>query len=495
MDVIPPTCCSRHIEVGGYDPPEVSKKKGGVSEIVVFLVGDDRNGLVGRKEVFVKHCLRVDGCREWIDFESGQHGSGKPTFINLPDLSRKGVEPCLQFVETGSCRFEPSILWEVFDAAVFLNLGPVARVCVPRVVADLRPETAWRGLENGMLMGSRDLTDEALKVTIGKLRKVLEKTDMSASWVTSGALLKVLKEKQLPIRETTLARKVLTWAENTKEDAEAVWKVMEHVSWMVILKVDEELFRRALAVEAFSAGLKKRGLEDPMSLVATDLPNCPRLGTYGAFNLDPVNCSPFDDVGPPIEHGSLRWMDFEDAPCPDVLHVDRTGFLQIPDPEGKLNATKEFSVRAWVRHDFWGAPYQGPIACKSGPGSGWELRISNTAAQFFVTLRNSDGEQWHESVGVNLKRNPDHWYSLLGTFDGSEARIYVDGSMEEMSRLSDWNTDGDRIIDADCEVRHCDSDLCVGAHADAGWRNERDFEGDICGLTIVTNQVLAPDDP
>ncbi|GMH45677.1 hypothetical protein BSKO_13640 [Bryopsis sp. KO-2023] len=492
MEVPPPTYCTRDIEVGEYDPPEVSKNKGGVSETVIFFVGNDRNGLVGRKEVFAKHCLRVDGCREWMEFERDQKRVGKPTCIYLPDLTRKGVEPCLQFVETGTCRFKSSILWEVFDAAVFLNLGPIARACVPHVVADLRPVTAWRGLENGLMMGSRDLTDEALEATVRMLPKVLENTDMTASWITSGAWLKVLKNKHLPVSESTLAEKVLDWVGSMKEGAAAVWKVLEHVSWATIVDVDTELYRKAIAIDAFRDGLEKQGILNPASLSVEDMPESMKRRKFGVFELDPIHCSPYTDVGPPRPHGRLQWEDFEGAPRSNGLHVDHMSFLVIPDPEGRLNATKSFSVETWVRHDFIGQPYEGPIVCKSGSGCGWELRTSNSQVQFMVTLMNGRGEEWHELVGIDIERNPSHWFHLLGTFDGSMVRLYVDGSMEGLLRLPDWNTAGgdDRLIDSDCQIIDFDGDLCVGAHSHAGWRQEKSFQGDICGLSIVTNQML-----
>lgn len=343
-----------------------------------------------------------------------------------------------------------------------------------------------------MLLGVRELIAEALNITVRSLPEVLEHTDLSESWVTSGALLKVVRRNDLVVDEATLAGKLVDWACNTQEPTPSVDRVMRYISWEVVYEDNRALFQRAVDRGLFPDDLLVTGADGQMAPDGNNIPESMRLRCHAFALHQSTNSSPFNDVGPPREIGNVRWRTFEGVPSPEGIKLGYEDSIEVEDPNGRLNATKRFSVELWVRRDVGGLPHEHPLVCKAGMGCGWELRTSNYMVQFLVTLRNRDGDQWHETIGMSVDHDPHHWYHIIATFDGRASMLYVDGSSEGVTRLSDWNTQGGdhRAIDADCEIIHFDEALCIGQHSLSGWKGERSFKGDISGLSISTNRVL-----
>jgi hypothetical protein len=105
---------------------------------------------------------------------------------------------------------------------------------------------------------------------------------------------------------------------------------------------------------------------------------------------------------------------------------DQITFLDSPS----LSPTKAISIEAWVR----------PDAVPTVAGSAWQLVSKwNTALlflqagpkpQFVFALYDAKKSDYEPRVLSTANVSPRHVYHVVGTYDGSKMRIYVNGSLE-----------------------------------------------------------------
>ncbi len=104
-----------------------------------------------------------------------------------------------------------------------------------------------------------------------------------------------------------------------------------------------------------------------------------------------------------------------------------------------LRPTKAVTVEAWVRVDELPANAEG-IGIVSA-GNSYLLRISGTTPSFHIFTT-----QWGPVMAEGSLRTA-RWYHLVGTYDGREMRIYVNGEPSgARERTGDINVSTDRLV-------------------------------------------------
>lgn len=94
-----------------------------------------------------------------------------------------------------------------------------------------------------------------------------------------------------------------------------------------------------------------------------------------------------------------------------------------------LNPTSALSLTAWVKWTI--DPETGTqwasIINKNGDGQ-YRLQHNQRNTKFEFAIRTSSGNKWVESLTTPQQ---DTWYFVVGTYDGSTVRIYVNGVLEQ----------------------------------------------------------------
>lgn len=215
--------------------------------------------------------------------------------------------------------------------------------------------------------------------------------------------------------------------------------------------------------------------------------------------------SKYKDVPPPElvngeeSSGKSQWIESSGTPGSFGVHIESGDHVSLQDTHGRLNATKCFSVEAWVRlvhpQNTNHSDFMGAIVSKHGPGAGWELRFNRNNVQFMVSLRCNHGHgsssDWHEIADTSLGTENDNstsWHHVAGTFNGKKVMVYVDGDCSGMVRIVGNDIGGDRKIHDDVELIHHFGPLCIGCNP--FWK-DRYINGDISGVRIYNDKVLS----
>ncbi|NQT40808.1 MAG: LamG domain-containing protein [Planctomycetes bacterium] len=114
--------------------------------------------------------------------------------------------------------------------------------------------------------------------------------------------------------------------------------------------------------------------------------------------------------------------------------------------ENAFDFGSAMTVSAWVQG--WPDGDWEPYVSKRGESQGWQLRRHGGSDKLSYTLRgtsgNDDGPQGASGV---ISANPNTWYHIAGTYDGSVRKFYVDGVLDGVE-----NSDSGAINDAAARV-------------------------------------------
>lgn len=144
-------------------------------------------------------------------------------------------------------------------------------------------------------------------------------------------------------------------------------------------------------------------------------------------------------------------------------------YIQVDD-DTSLDITSAMTVSAWVNTDNVGSSHHA-IVDKISANNNWLL------SGYYLVLLQSEEFQFQVRDGSALYRATtsidvatDTWYHVLGWFDGSDVRIYVDGSHED-------TTSGAGLAENDAPVD-------IGANIDSGVGNTHYWDGTIDEIRI-----------
>jgi hypothetical protein len=107
---------------------------------------------------------------------------------------------------------------------------------------------------------------------------------------------------------------------------------------------------------------------------------------------------------------------------------DGGGFVRVPSASS-LNPTSQLTVEAWINPSSLNNPLQGIAGTwddLTGNNRSYLLWVQFGKVAFYVS---HDGANFPSVVSTTTLQ-PDQWYHVAGTFDGTNLRLYVNGSLE-----------------------------------------------------------------
>ncbi len=110
--------------------------------------------------------------------------------------------------------------------------------------------------------------------------------------------------------------------------------------------------------------------------------------------------------------------------------------------DDSLNLTKAITIETWAmpKEAGEGGKNAGPV-CKAQTGAwGWQLRYNSPDNNFMGFQFNAGGSKW---LSVGQKLTPGEWYHIVGTYDGSEAKCYLNGVEKNKMNMSNINSTPD----------------------------------------------------
>lgn len=123
------------------------------------------------------------------------------------------------------------------------------------------------------------------------------------------------------------------------------------------------------------------------------------------------------------------------------------GSLRIAGPRGRVLVAEELgraalpggalSVEAWVMAGELGpwSGIAGALQDNGGFEKGWLLGTRDQRFVFALSTRGADdGDGRMTYLSADTAFEPDHWYHVVGTWDGASQRIWVDGAARGLSR-------------------------------------------------------------
>jgi len=100
-----------------------------------------------------------------------------------------------------------------------------------------------------------------------------------------------------------------------------------------------------------------------------------------------------------------------------------------------LNLTDAITIETWIKPASVGegGKNAGPV-CKAQTGAwGWQLRYNAPSGNFMGFQFNAGGSVW---ISVEQKLGVGEWYHIMGTFDGSEAKCYLNGVEKSSAKFA-----------------------------------------------------------
>jgi len=107
-----------------------------------------------------------------------------------------------------------------------------------------------------------------------------------------------------------------------------------------------------------------------------------------------------------------------------------------------LNLTKAITIETWVmpKEAGEGGKNAGPV-CKAQSGAwGWQLRYNSPDNNYMGFQFNAGGSKW---ISVGQKLIPGEWYHIVGTYDGNEAKCYLNGVEKNKMNMPNINSTPD----------------------------------------------------
>ena len=115
------------------------------------------------------------------------------------------------------------------------------------------------------------------------------------------------------------------------------------------------------------------------------------------------------------------------------LEIDLTSFILVPEWDG-FKVTDEVTLACWTKFiafapEAWQGNSLDFLVCRwnwsQGDNRCYEVELSSHCPAFLVSSDGTDGGSTLACAEEPVEL--DQWYNIVGVFDGSEVKIYVDG--------------------------------------------------------------------
>lgn len=116
-----------------------------------------------------------------------------------------------------------------------------------------------------------------------------------------------------------------------------------------------------------------------------------------------------------------------------LLFDGENDFISMADSEN-LNFDQELTVMAWVKWSInpsTGESWANII--NKGEDAQWQIQHSNDNSNFEFAVKTDESRVW---IFSNIEPKQEVWYHVAGVYDGSEIRLYVNGSLDNQDDLT-----------------------------------------------------------
>jgi len=136
----------------------------------------------------------------------------------------------------------------------------------------------------------------------------------------------------------------------------------------------------------------------------------------------------------PAALGSGKSVDLTGAS--DYVIIDSIAHAAGTDP---FDLGTGFTVSCWIKG--WPGNWE-PFVSKNGEGNGWQLRKNSGNTYVDWTLRGAGGD-FNGAIDASVSG----WHHIVGTYDGSVKRIYVDGVLDATAHwVGTVTASDDRVV-------------------------------------------------
>lgn len=152
-------------------------------------------------------------------------------------------------------------------------------------------------------------------------------------------------------------------------------------------------------------------------------------GMVGYWKLDETSGSTAADSTGFANHGTLGgspvWKS-EDGKVDGALEFDGSSDYVSVANVGSLQLTSTLTIAAWIKGDQWSSGSNVDVIARKGEGNPNNYQLAVADGTLALFLDDYDGDGFRGDTPLNTGQ----WYHVVGTWDGSTVRLYVDGQLD-----------------------------------------------------------------
>lgn len=190
----------------------------------------------------------------------------------------------------------------------------------------------------------------------------------------------------------------------------------------------------AMTIGSSSLGTYWNGTLDDVrvynrELSAAQIAALGNLSLIGHWKLDETSGTSASDISGNANTGTLTGLSFstDSKPGRDSTGVDFAGndYISIAD-HASLKPTAGLTITAWIKGDSWGTGSNVNTILRKGTDNpnNYQLAIASSRIEFGLDGNDDSG------IKGNTTLQTGTWYHVAATWDGSNARVYLNGVLD-----------------------------------------------------------------